>query len=299
MISIVVCSVKSALRTALSENIRQTIGITDVEIIIIENEVEKHSITKAYNIGAAKAKYPYLCFCHEDILFHTPDWGLKLAEHLADQTISLIGVLGSLIKTRVPSGVYIPIKKLNRVNQLQRKINGGTDHYYENPLHEHRSEVSIVDGMFLATTKSNHAAYPFDEKLLTGFHGYDIDYSLGQSRNGKIVVVYDILIEHFSYGGNTIQWINEQLKVTDKWNQQLPEYTSLRRNELLEAEIKNTDIFLITLFVHNYKKTVQLKYLLHLLRIDPFRLRSLYLIRKFLVYGKFEEWIKRRIIPLN
>ena len=41
MISIIVCSVNPALRALLSENIRLTIGITDFEIIIIENEVEK------------------------------------------------------------------------------------------------------------------------------------------------------------------------------------------------------------------------------------------------------------------
>ncbi|MES2062135.1 MAG: glycosyltransferase [Bacteroidota bacterium] len=291
MISVIICSVNKALLKDISKNIEQTIGI-DYEVIAIDNTQNQYSIAQAYNLGANTAKYPYLCFVHEDILFHTKNWGVNLIGHLSDISISLVGILGSLVKTKTPSGVYIPLQKLNRINQLQRTKNGCTNHYYENPHNEIYSEVKLLDGMFLATTKMSHARYNFDEELLTGFHGYDIDYSLGQAVNGKLVVVYNILIEHFSYGGNTVPWVDAQLKITNKWLDKLPQHVNLSKAEILTAEITNTDTFLIALYNNRYNKAIQLKHLLRLLRLRRLSFKNFYFLRRFFIYGALEDRIK-------
>ncbi|MFD2873460.1 glycosyltransferase [Mucilaginibacter ximonensis] len=295
MISIIICSVNEQLSARVSANIKNTIGLDDFEIIIINNTQNQYSIAQAYNQGAFGAKYPYLCFIHEDILFHTENWGQYLIQHLSVNSVSLVGVLGSLIKTVTPSGVFIPIKQLNRVNQLQRKYDGGIDHYYDNPFDEKRSRVATLDGMFLAVTKSNHQKYPFDEESLTGFHAYDIDYSLGQAANGDVVVVYDILIEHFSYGGNTQQWVEAQLALTDKWKALLPYHTSLTKPEIKAAEIINTESFLIALYANRYPKSTQLKYLTRLLWLRPLSVKNLYFIRKFVLGGTVDNRIKNML----
>jgi hypothetical protein len=282
MISIIICSVNETLLTQVKKNIQNTIGV-EHEVVAIDNLVKKYSLTHAYNEGAAQAKYPYLCFLHEDILFHTQNWGQLLIDHLSEKSISLVGILGCLVKTQSPSGVYIPIGHLNRVNQLQRRKDDGTDHYIENPFNETYSQVATVDGMFLAVTRQNHSNYPFDEHTLTGFHAYDIDYSLGQAKNGKIAVVYDILIEHFSYGGNTRQWIDAQLLVTKKWANQLPLHIHLSTAELKQAEIINMETFLIALYTNRYKKLLQLKYLFKLLVLRPFNSKNFALVAKLIV----------------
>jgi len=282
MISIIVCSINETLLTQLKTNIQNTVGV-EHEVIAIDNLVKNYSLARAYNEGAAQAKYPFLCFLHEDILLHTNNWGQALIKHLSDKNISLVGILGCLVKTHSPSGVYISIKHLNRINQLQRRRDDGTDHYVENPLNETFSEVATVDGMFLAVSKENHNKYPFDENTLTGFHAYDIDYSLGQAKNGKVIVVYDILIEHFSYGGNTRQWIDAQLLVTKKWGNQLPRHIHLNQTELKQAEIINIETFLMALYVNHYKKLLQLKYLVKLLMLRPFGLRNFYFLAKLFV----------------
>jgi hypothetical protein len=291
VISIIICSINEILLAQLKNNIADTVGVK-YEIIAVDNTKNEHSIAAAYNLGASQANYPYLCFVHEDVCFHTKNWGVNLIAHLSNMAISLLGILGSLIKTRCPSGVYIPIQKLNRVNQLQRTKNSSTDHYYENPYNETYSEVKLLDGMFLATTKSNHNKYNFNEQLLTGFHGYDVDYSLGQSANGKAVVVYDILIEHFSYGGNTTPWIEAQIKITNKWQGKLPQHIGLSKAEIQAAEITNTETFLIALYNNRHSKAIQFKYLLHLLRLRQLSLKNFYFLRRFFIYGALEERIK-------
>jgi glycosyltransferase involved in cell wall biosynthesis len=291
VISIIVCSINKTRLAQLKKSIVETIGVA-YEIVVIDNSDNNYSLPQAYNKGASQAKFPYLCFVHEDILFHTQEWGNRLIKHFDNSSIALVGIFGSIIKTKVPSGVHIPIENMNRVNQLQRDRDGKTVHFYENPLNEPYSEVAVLDGMFLATTISNHNKYPFDEHLLTNFHGYDIDYSLGQSRFGPVVVVYDILIEHFSHGEYSIPWINEQLKLTNKWFNYLPRYVSIGEKHISPVTNKNIEKFLLMLCSHNYKKDIQLKYLLQLIRRRPISLKNLYYIRKFLISGKIEQWLK-------
>lgn len=292
MISIIICSINIDLQEQLSENIRRTIG-TEHEIIAIDNRGNKYSIAQAYNLGAKQAHYAYLCFVHEDILFHTQNWGQLVIKHLSTGINSLIGILGCLIKTLTPSGVYIPIEHLNRINQLQQRADGGIDHYYENPLNESYCQVATLDGMFLATTQVNYQRYSFDEENIKGFHAYDVDFSLGQAATGKVVVVYDILVEHFSYGGNTRQWIDAQFSLTKKWRTQLPCHIFLNVQEIKEAEIINTEIFLMALYANRYKKNLQFKYLILLLLLRPLSFKNLYFIRKFLVGGAVENLVKK------
>lgn len=75
MISIIICSRNKNIDSELEQNILDTIGNIVYEVINIDNSTNNYSIFQAYNKGTQIAKYPYLCFMHEDILFHTADWG--------------------------------------------------------------------------------------------------------------------------------------------------------------------------------------------------------------------------------
>lgn len=76
MISIIICSRHHTLDEELRGNIKATIG-NDIlyEIVCIDNSNNCHSIFSAYEEGVKKAKGNYLCFMHEDIRFHSADWG--------------------------------------------------------------------------------------------------------------------------------------------------------------------------------------------------------------------------------
>ena len=63
---------------------------------------------------------------------------------------------------------------------------------------------------------------PFDEKLLTGFHGYDLDLSLAIGKHYKVGVTYEILAEHFSEGTLNTDWLRSALLIHQKWADCLP-----------------------------------------------------------------------------
>jgi hypothetical protein len=69
MVSIIICSKYQQLDKQLLLNIQNTIG-TAYEVVNIDNSQHQYSIFEAYNIGVSRAKGEYLCFMHEDVLFH-------------------------------------------------------------------------------------------------------------------------------------------------------------------------------------------------------------------------------------
>ena len=71
MLSLIICSRNSDISATLKKNIETTIGI-NYELIVINNSLNHYSIFEAYNQGIRKSKYQFLCFMHEDILYHTP-----------------------------------------------------------------------------------------------------------------------------------------------------------------------------------------------------------------------------------
>lgn len=46
---------------------------------------------------ARQARYPYLFFVHEDVKFHSQDWGTVVAEKLAEPSCGVIGFAGTKI----------------------------------------------------------------------------------------------------------------------------------------------------------------------------------------------------------
>ena len=285
MISIIVCSVREGLRNALVSNVAATIGVPH-ELIITENEKTNYSISKAYNLNASKAKYPYLCFVHEDIVFHTKDWGKALIDHFEESQARLIGILGSTIKTRTHSSVHIPHPTLNRQYQLQRYTNGELDFFYDNPFDEVRSDVCTLDGLFIASTKDAWEQTKFSEEYLKGFHGYDIDFSLKNFKLGRVIVVYDILVEHMSLGTFSKNWVDTQLLVTKHWKKELPlAMPRASKTDIKNAEITNLKQLLHFLIQLQYKRRLQLICLARLMLVYP-AFRHYHFIIRQVVFGK-------------
>ena len=94
MLSIIICSISPERLQEISQNIHATIGV-EHEIIAIDNREKCWSIARAYNEGARQARYPYLFFVHEDVKFHSQDWGTVVAEKLAEPSGTRRVVCGS------------------------------------------------------------------------------------------------------------------------------------------------------------------------------------------------------------
>lgn len=226
MISIIVSTHKPEFFQRFSENLKKTIGI-EYELIGIENYAQ-YSICEAYNLGIKLAKYPFLCFVHEDIIFKTQNWGKRMISLMEnDQNIGLIGVAGSKFKSSYPLSGWGQGPSLNKFKR------GQITHYYDNnELYEdfdfstekkEFEEVVCLDGIFLFTKNEvlNHCK--FDDKTLNYFHGYDTDFSLQVFfKNYKVIVDRKIELIHYSKGNYNKEYTQANKKIWKKWLFKLP-----------------------------------------------------------------------------
>lgn len=243
MISVITCFRNDEMVGQLSANIANTIG-HDYEFIKVENKTGCYSLTEAYNLGAAQAKYDYLCFVHEDVLFRTDQWGHNLLAHFkADAQAGVIGIAGSVYKIKMVSSWWQPeLSELEpkRINLIQhyKKAEKTAREIRINPLFEQRSKVVSLDGVFMAVRKEVWKQFRFDDVLLKGFHGYDLDFTLRIGSRYSNYVIYDILLEHFSEGVNDQNWLRDNYRVHLKNKKLLP---SLKEGRINPKALRQVD----------------------------------------------------------
>ena len=185
--------------------------------------MNRYGICAAYNLGANKSKFDVLCFSHEDILFHTNEWGVKVSDILSREAIGIIGNAGAIYKTKSPSGSWSYPEKYNfqRKNVYQH-YNDHSILNVRNPSNESLSQVVTLDGMWLCMRKQVWSEYMFDEQTFNGFHFYDMDICFQVTQKYKIYVTYNVLIEHLSSGTVNRDWIDSSIIFCNKWNLKLP-----------------------------------------------------------------------------
>jgi hypothetical protein len=225
MISIIVSTYQTGLFNNLKNNIKKTIGVP-FEIIAIEND-GKYGICEVYNVGAKQSQYDILCFVHEDVLFHTENWGQKLISHFeSNKGLGVVGLAGSVIKCSGLSSWWLnkiadfEPKRCNIFQHYKYKDRPST-HVYANPENEKISSVVCLDGVFIASVRKVWEEVKFDTSI-KGFHAYDLDFSLRASLKYKVAVVFDIELEHFSEGNIGSNWVVENYQIHRKLNNVLP-----------------------------------------------------------------------------
>jgi GT2 family glycosyltransferase len=249
MISIIICSRKSDISEELKTNIQSTIGI-EYELIVIDNSKNKYSIFHAYNLGVSRAKYPYLCFMHDDILFHTIDWGERTIQHFKNSEVGIIGVAGGHYIPDSPSAWFS--SNVNSINILQssferdlKKTKQVTELNYLDGI---KVEVVAVDGVWFCIPKLFFNTISFDENTFKGFHCYDLDICF-QVRNAgyKVLVVSDILLEHFSGGSCNNEWFENSIIFHNKWKKKLPQIAGvlMTKEEIQIKEKIERDKFIL------------------------------------------------------
>lgn len=245
MISIIISSANVNLLKQVKESIKATIGLP-YEVIAFDNSQGTHGIAHVYNLCAAKAKFKLVCFLHEDIIVKTHNWG-KIAVDIFNENTSLglLGIAGTTYQPFFPSSwghPQLPGKTLQYVNILQhfKFSNQKRRHLLSNPSRERVKKVATVDGVFFITKQEVLKDHQFDEQLLKGFHGYDLDFSLSVKKNFDIAITYDILLEHFSEGKFEKEWLLEAFKIQNKWSSQLPlniEKCSANDSRIIERKL--------------------------------------------------------------
>lgn len=203
--------------SAVEKNVRETIGVP-CEFIIEDNREAGRGICSVYNHCAARARYENLCFLHEDVVFHGNGWGSSVVGQLQKKDTGIIGFMGSVYKSKAPSGWNVH-PRLNRSHFIQTDKSGGVRRSDEG-TGDFRPCL-LLDGACLFVRRDVWAEIPFDEVLLDGFHCYDIDFSLQTSAKGyRNYVCGTVWLEHLSDGTFSDAWGDATLRLfLTKWRQ--------------------------------------------------------------------------------
>lgn len=224
MLSLITCARAHDVSEELRQNIATTIG-TDYELIVIDNSSNDYTIFSAYNEGIRRSNGDILCFMHDDILYHTSNWGLNVQKHFEDPRVGLIGIAGGYYLPAMPC--YWFQNSTDRCINILQHENGCKEAYLDflREGKQEKNEVVAVDGVWFCIRKSLFEQISFDEQY-GGFHMYDMDMCMQIRKLGlKLYVVYDVLIEHLSIGNAGCSWINAALLFWKKWKYELPQYS--------------------------------------------------------------------------
>ena len=217
----------------MEESIARTIG-TEYDVFRYFNEYND-GLCKAYNNAAAKTRFPFLCFVHDDVVFHTMNWGNKLIEYLSDKETGLVGVAGGIYKSKYGLDWKDGNESFYRALIIDGILNG--ERFYFNPMQEKKSRVICLDGLFLCCRKEVWEENKLDEVVFKGFHFYDADWSMQVNQKLKNYVVYDIEIEHFSHGMINRTFIENSFLFEEKWKAHLPAHLrKIEKTELASIE---------------------------------------------------------------
>ena len=251
MISLIICSRTPRISKVLFDNIKQTIGVI-YELIVIDNSIQKYTIFSAYNEGVRLSAYPILCFMHDDIAYHTQNWGQAATKHFEDLQVGMIGIAGSPYYSKLP-GAWWSSGLINEYI-LPWKEQAIVPNIKTTNAQSIKNQVVALDGVWFCIRKSLFHSINFDEVNYKGFHFYDIDISMQINNLGyKLYSVFDILIQHFSHGNMNRNWIESAMVFKRKWNNKLPvkciyldyntqcniEFKSL--NEFIEISLQNAE----------------------------------------------------------
>lgn len=218
MISIIVCSLHHKPCVEFEKNVQTTIGNVVYEFVWIDNSDNKYSICQAYNEGVKRARYSYLCFMHEDVVFFTHGWGEMAINAFSDTKVGLLGVQGCTYFDQ--STIYWTMSGFKKANTIlpwqDCKIK-------EDDFPVSGDEVVVVDGMWLFTRKEFFLEIYWDEDSYRGFHMYDVDLCMQIINKGmKIKLLRKLWIQHNSYGNWNIDFFNGCKIFHKKWDYILP-----------------------------------------------------------------------------
>ncbi|WP_426060748.1 glycosyltransferase [Hymenobacter sp. B1770] len=286
MISLIICTRDAVALAAVSQNVAATIGI-QYEVIAIDNKNGQYSICEAYNLGASKAKFGFLCFMHEDIRFHTQGWGAIVADLLADHTIGVLGITGGMWQVAAPAAWWGCGLSLCRENVLNVFEDGHTEMELHNPEGATLTDVAVVDGMWMCSRKSVWQEHPFDDRTFTDFHFYDVDYCTEIfSHNLRVCVTFCVLLEHHSRGSVNEMWVHNALKYQQKRRGQLPFGTvELAAAEAHHLELKALQEFAGRLIQGQFPRWLAAGYLGRCFMLGPFNRDNLWLAKQWLRKG--------------
>ncbi|RZM04425.1 MAG: hypothetical protein EOO88_56000, partial [Pedobacter sp.] len=175
MISIITCVRHTERIEPLRRHIESTIGVQH-ELIAIDNSTNQYSIFQAYNKGVELSRFPFLLFMHDDIWYHTDDWGKKLAAHFTDPQTGATGICGTPYIAWNAGGWWSPGEGYLHILQSQKRgMEPEMQEFAPSNNYQPFGQVVALDGVWFCIRKELFDKIRFDDKTYNGFHLYDVD----------------------------------------------------------------------------------------------------------------------------
>lgn len=232
MISIIICSRNTDIPQELKDNIASSIGC-EYELCVIDNSRNEYNIFSAYNEGVKRAKGDILCFMHEDVLFHSENFGKVLEQTYSQKDIGAVGIIGAQYMTEVSSTAWWESSPARgSIIQGQTDSNGiYTVHLDSDGKVDEITDVAVLDGCFITIRANLFKHIKWDDDTFISFHMYDMDICMQIIHEGyRVCVTPDILIEHKSIGTLNHPYYESLRTFKTKWQKQLPIYRGLTLN---------------------------------------------------------------------
>lgn len=223
MISLIICSRTPDISVELKKNIAATIGC-EHELCVIDNSNNKYNIFQAYNEGVRRSKGDILCFMHDDILYHSDNWGGVVYDCFRRfSSLGCLGVAGSFLMLDTPSSFWhsgaFCMHYYGRDESGNLEPVSVSEEKYDNVF----IEVASVDGMWMCFRRSLFESIRFDDMNFDGFHCYDSDICMQVIQAGYgIGVVNGVLVEHSKRGSQDANYFKNIRIWHNKWTSNLP-----------------------------------------------------------------------------
>jgi hypothetical protein len=253
MISIIICSYNTDKIAEIELNISETVGV-EYELIIIDNRKSLYNIFQAYNLGVKNSKFSIVCFMHDDIVYHSNNWGQEVVNYFNSKDTGMIGIGGTRFLSSIPTiwwagGHKYFTSRFGTVchNSIDTNRNDLeiSQHNVINPENAIFTRVAVLDGLWFCVRKELFKIVSFDEKNYNGFHFYDLDISMQiNNLNYNIFCIFNIQLEHISASKHDKDWIESCNVFYHKWKAKLPiSYVCLPLKQIISVEYMALKIF--------------------------------------------------------
>lgn len=201
--------------SATAGNKRDTLLYKNAEADIFFKENNRESLQKTYNKAfdfCLEEGIEYIVLTHDDVMFENVSDERLLKNFKEFDMFGVAGAtqckLGKPALWHLMGGGFKGGYLRGAVAHLTR----GKKQMDSFGLFPHR--VVMLDGVFLAISRKVFENIRFDESCPTGYHFYDVDYSLTAHNKGFKVGVGDILITHASHG---LTEFTDEFKKGEQW----------------------------------------------------------------------------------
>lgn len=198
-ISVVTCSVDNARFARVSASYARALADWPHEILRIS---DAKSLAEGYMRGLAQSDGNLVIFTHDDVEILPDDFGHRLARRI--EGCDVLGVAGATL-VRGPIWTHAGHPHLHGCviypHETGYKV---TVYSVVTPI---ARDIRVMDGLFLAMPRAIAQRVGWDAENCTGFHGYDIDFSLRASKMGlRLAVASDLGVVHYSAGTFGDEW---------------------------------------------------------------------------------------------